>query len=70
MVAEFTRFFSWIICFAKVIWRRLHFYISLVLKTSKTWASKRFMAKGHTCYCGLVRGSHVEKLQYAVYIKA
>jgi hypothetical protein len=25
------------------------------------WASKRFMAKGHNPYCGLVRGPHVGK---------
>ena len=28
---------------------------------SRPWGSKRFMAYGHTAYCGLVRGPRVEK---------
>jgi len=31
------------------------------------WASKLFMTKGHTYYCGLIRGPYVEKLQQVVY---
>ena len=29
----------------------------------KPWLSDIFAAKGSTRYCGLVRGSHVEKLK-------
>jgi len=36
----------------------------------KAWASKLFMAKGYTLYCGLVRGPQVEKLHYVMYIIA
>ena len=41
-------------------------YVVLLFKNIehvKTWVSKLFMAKGHTSYCGPVRGSHVDKLQ-------
>jgi hypothetical protein len=33
----------------------------LYAEGSVACASKRLMAKGHICYCGMVRGPHVEK---------
>jgi hypothetical protein len=29
--------------------------------TFRTWPSRRFVAKGHTLYCGLIRGPHVKR---------
>jgi len=31
---------------------------------------KPLHAKGHTCYCGLFCGSHVEEYKYVVYLTA
>ena len=30
---------------------------------STPWVSKVFMTQGHTGYCGLIRGPHMEKIQ-------
>jgi hypothetical protein len=37
---------------------------------SRAGVSNAFTARSHKAYCGLVRGPHVEKLQYVVYLTA
>lgn len=44
-----------------ISWRRVSFTIHNVFHEVRLWVSKLFMTKGHTNYCGLVRGPNVEQ---------
>jgi len=48
----------------------LYFLVTLLGKRLKSWASDRCVAKGRTCYCGLVRVSHVDQEPLVVYLTA